>query len=158
VEQTGRRLLTSVAIATSVGGFVADFNRTHLFNRAWGPHARFHDAMTITLGSMLGVSSLYFLHRQDRDPELDLAVGALLPSFFWAAQGAAFTFPGTGGLQAEFPQLVPRIRGVWIDERFISAILLALTAVGYAAVRFGRPLAREAANVPGASSLGGHRD
>ncbi len=64
-ERSGRLLLTSVAVATSVGGFFADFNRTHLFNAAWPPHARFHDAMTIALGSMLGVSSLYFLHRRE---------------------------------------------------------------------------------------------
>ena len=45
--------------------------------------------------------------------------------------GAAFAFPGTKGLQAEFPRLVPRIRGVWIDERFASAGMLTLTALGY---------------------------
>jgi hypothetical protein len=135
VERSGRRLLTSVAVATSAGGFLADFNRTHLFNPAWPAHARFHDAMTITLGSMLGISSLYFLHRQDHNPERDLALAAALPSLFWSAQGAAFAFPGTAGLQAEFPQLVPRIRGAWIDERFFSGLLLALTAIGYAAAR-----------------------
>jgi uncharacterized protein DUF6640 len=135
VERSGRRLLTSIAVVTSAGGFLADVNRTHLFNPAWPAHARFHDAMTITLGSLLGVSSLYFLHRQHRDPQQDLALGALLPSLFWAAQGAAFAFPGTGGLQAEFPRLVPRIHGVWVDERFFSGSLLALTTVGYAAAR-----------------------
>jgi hypothetical protein len=135
LEMSGRRLLTSVAVATSAGGFLADFNRTHLFNPAWPAHARFHDAMTMALGSVLGVSSLFFLHRQHRDPQQDLALGALLPSLFWGAQAAAFAFPGTDGLQAEFPQLVPRIRGVWIDERFFSGSLLALTAIGYAAAR-----------------------
>jgi hypothetical protein len=57
-----------------------------------------------------------------------LALAALLPALFWAAQGAAFVFPGAGGLQAEFPQLVTRIREVWIDERLASASLLALSA------------------------------
>jgi hypothetical protein len=139
VRKSGQRLLTGIAVATSVGGFLADFNRTHLFNPAWPAHARFHDAMTITLGSLLGSTSLYFLHRQHRDPQEDLALAALFPALFWAAQGAAFVFPGAGGLQAEFPQLVPRIRGVWIDERFFSGSLLALTAIGYAAAR---PVAR----------------
>jgi hypothetical protein len=68
------------------------------------------------------------LHRQHRDPPGDLALAALLPALFWAAQGAAFVFPGAGGLQAEFPQLVTRIREVWIDERLASASLLALSA------------------------------
>ncbi len=46
--------------------------------------------------------------------------------------GAAFAFPGTAGLEAEFPQYVPRIRGVWINERFPSAALLAAAATAYA--------------------------
>jgi hypothetical protein len=140
VQKSGQRLLTGVAVATSLGGFLADFNRTHLFNPAWPAHARFHDAMTISLGSMLGATSLYFLHRQHRDPQEDLVLAALLPALFWTAQAAAFAFPGTGGLQAEFPQLVPRIRGVWIDERFASASFLAFSAVGYVAAR---PVARQ---------------
>lgn len=140
VAKIGERLLTGVAVATSVGGFLADFNRTHLFNPAWPAHARFHDAMTITLGSLLGATSLYFLHRQHRDRQEDLTLAALLPAVFWAAQGAAFAFPGADGLQAEFPQLVPRIRGVWIDERFFSGSLLALTAIGYAAARSYRAI------------------
>jgi hypothetical protein len=139
VQKSGERVLTGIAVATTVGGFLADFNRTHLFNPAWPGHARFHDAMTITLGSLLGATSLYFLRRQHRDPQEDLALAALLPALFWTAQGAAFAFPGASGLQAEFPQLVPRICGVWIDERFASASLLTLSAVGYAAAR---PVAR----------------
>lgn len=87
----------------------------------------------ITLGSLLGPTSLYLLHSQDRAPQDDLALAALLPALFWAAQGAAFVFPGAGGLQAEFPQLVARIRGVWIDDGSSSASLLALSAMGYAA-------------------------
>ena len=31
----GRLLLTSVAALTAVGGFLADWNRTHLFNPDW---------------------------------------------------------------------------------------------------------------------------
>jgi hypothetical protein len=31
----GRRILTSIAALTAVGGFFADWNRTHLFNPNW---------------------------------------------------------------------------------------------------------------------------
>jgi hypothetical protein len=95
-------MLTSVAVATSAGGFLADFNRTHLFNPAWPAQARFHDATT-TLGSLLGVTSRYFLHRQYRDPQQRPALGALLPSLFWTAQGVAFAFPGTDGCRLSSP-------------------------------------------------------
>jgi hypothetical protein len=131
----GRLLLTSVAALTTVGGFLADWNRTHLFNPAWPPHAKFHDAQSILLGSFLGASGLYFLRGRGRHPERDLALGALLPSFFWVTQGAGFAFPGAEGLEAEFPEKVPCVGGVWVNERFSSALMLALIAAGYAAER-----------------------
>lgn len=130
-------LLTAIAALTTVGGFLADWNRTHLFNPDWPPHAKFHDALTIALGSLLGACGLYFLvgRRRSKCPERDLALGALLPSLFWVAQGASFAFPGAEGFEAEFPEKVPRVKGVWVNERFSSALMLALIAVGYAAER-----------------------
>src|SRR5215207_10399924 len=112
---SGRCILTLVATLTMVGGLLADWNRTHLFNPNWPPHARFHDALSILLGSFLGASGLYFLGRKGKDPERDLALGALLPAFFWAAQGASFVFPGAEGFEAEFPEKVPRVKGVWVN-------------------------------------------
>ncbi|MHA7241435.1 DUF6640 family protein [Arthrobacter sp. TMS1-12-1] len=127
----GRKILNFVAGVTAVGGFAADWNRTHLFNPNWSPHAKFHDAQTIAVGSLLGVGGLYVLNRKGPALQRDTALGALLPAFFWASMGAAFGFPGAEGLQSEFPEVVPRVRGVWIDERFGSAVMLGLIAVGY---------------------------
>lgn len=134
----GRRILNLVAVTTVVGGFAADWNHTHLLNPAWPPHARFHDAMTIALGGLLGAGALYALNRPGSAPGRDATLGALLPAAFWASMGLAFSFPGTQGLQAEFPHLVPRIRGVWIDERFAAGGALALTAIGYGLERSAR--------------------
>jgi hypothetical protein len=108
----GRQVLTSVAALTAVGGFLADRNRTHLINPNWPPHAKYDDAQTILLGSLLGASGLYFLRKKGADPQRDLTIGALLPSFFWVAQAASFAFPGAEGFEAEFPEKVSRIRGV----------------------------------------------
>lgn len=135
---TGRSILNVVAAATMVGGVAADWNRTHLFNPNWPAHARFHDAMTIAVSALLGAGGLYALNRKGLDPERDTAVGAVLPAFFWASMGAAFAFPGAQGLQAEFPNLVPRVRGVWIDERFASAGMLGLIGLGYGLERRAR--------------------
>jgi hypothetical protein len=133
----GRLVLTSVAALTTAGGFVADWNRTHLLNPEWPPHARFHDALTIALGTLLGACRLYFLlvGGRGQDQKRDLALGALLPSIFWVAQGASFAFPGAAGFESEFPEMVPRVKGVWVNERFFSALalMLALIAAGYAA-------------------------
>jgi hypothetical protein len=99
---SGRAALRTLAATTAVAGFAADWNRTHLFNPAWPPHARFHDAMTIVLGTSPGGTALYLL-RDDADPR-EVALGAALPALFWASMGAAFAFPGTAGLEAEFPR------------------------------------------------------
>jgi hypothetical protein len=136
----GRRLLRGVAVATALGGFAADWNRTHLFNPAWPPHAKLHDAWTVVLGAALGGTALWLLRDgggRDVDGR-DLALGALLPAMFWAGQGAAFAFPGTDGLAAEFPELVPRVGCVLLDERVASAVVLSQSAVGYALARRGR--------------------
>ena len=77
---TGRSILNVVAAATMVGGFAADWNRTHLFNPNWPAHARFHDAMTIAVSALLGAGGLYALNRKGLDPERDTAVGAVLPA------------------------------------------------------------------------------
>jgi hypothetical protein len=129
----GRNALRALALTTAVSGFVADWNRTHLFNPAWPPHARFHDAMTIALGTCLGGSALYLL--RDGADSREVAVGAALPALFWGSMGAAFAFPGTAGLEAEFPQYVPQVRGVWINERFPSALMTAAAAMAFALER-----------------------
>jgi hypothetical protein len=132
---TGRGILSSVAALTAAGGLLADWNRTHLFNPDWPPHARFHDAQTILLGSLLGGSGLYFLRKSGGHPERDLALGALLPSLFWISQAGSFLFPGAEGLEAEFPDKVPKIKGVWLNERVASALMLGLLAIGYSIER-----------------------
>jgi hypothetical protein len=106
----GQQILTSVAVLTTVGGFLADWNRTHLFNPNWPPHAKFHDALSILLGLFLGASGLYFLRRKWKEPANDLALGTLLPSLFWMAQGASFVFPGAEGFEGEMVNEACRTR------------------------------------------------
>ncbi len=104
----------------------------YLFNPGWPPHARLHDAQTILLGSLLGLSGLYFLRGSGGR---DLAIGALLPALFWTSQAGSFLFPGSEDLEAEFPEKVPRVGGVWLNERVASASMLALLALGYSIER-----------------------
>ena len=65
------------------------------------------------------------MRRRSKHPEADLGLGALLPSFFWVSQGASFAFP----------EKVPRVMGVWVNERFSSTLMLALIGLGYALER-----------------------
>ena len=67
----------------------------------------FHDALSIALGALLGASGLYFLCRKGKDPQTDVALGALLPSLFWTAQGASFAFPEPKDSKPSFPRRCP---------------------------------------------------
>jgi hypothetical protein len=127
----GRWVLSGVAVMLATNGFLGDWNRTHLFNRAWTPHAKFHDGLTMLLGAGLGAISLRALWREKPDPEL----AALLPALFWAAMGGSFAFPGAGSIAREFPDPNDRVGLSKVHEGVISAGMLALTAAGYALAR-----------------------
>lgn len=129
MNEPGHWVLRGVETMTVASNFVADWNRTHLFNPNWPPHARFHDAWTIILGTALGTGSIYFLRKGET------GTAALLPALFLCAQAGSFVFPGTGGLASEFPDLVPEIAGMRINEAHFSAMMLALTAIGYGLAR-----------------------
>jgi len=135
---TGKRLLTGVAVFTTLGGFLFDWNKTHLFNPKWPPHAKFHDAMTITLGSILGLSGLYLLQKKKGEKTTNLQFGTLLPAFFWAAQAGSFAFPGAKGLEAEFPEKVPQLGPIRLNEGAVSTLMLAILGLGYTLVKKSR--------------------
>ena len=130
-NKTGRMLLLGVAGFTTVGGFLFDWNKTHLFNPRWTPHAKFHDGMTITLGALLGGTSLYLLEKKTADEQNQLLWGALLPSFFWLAMGSGFAYPGAKGLEAEFPDKVKKVGPLVLNEGPLSLALLAAVGLGY---------------------------
>ncbi len=129
MSDVGRWVLAAVAVVTAMNGYLADWNRTHLFNPTWPPHAKFHDAWTVLLGTGLGASALYSLRKGDTQ------TAALLLTLFWATQAASFAVPNTGGLASEFPDLVPKVSGVRLDEATASTAMLTLTAVGYVLAR-----------------------
>ena len=57
-----RLVLTGLAIGTIIGTGRADLNRTHVFNPAWPPHARFHGAAgwgTVACSQLLAVWLLW---------------------------------------------------------------------------------------------------
>lgn len=46
-----------------IGAFSADWNATHVFNPKWTPHAKFHNAQTITLSVVTAGLTLWQLWR-----------------------------------------------------------------------------------------------
>ena len=90
---TGRVILTLIAVMTIVSPYLADWNATHIYNPLWPPHAKFHNAQTMTMGVMLGVSGLFFLWRR-RSGGGDVVPAIVLISLYWLSQLPAFLFPG----------------------------------------------------------------
>ena len=91
---SGRWLFTLVAVAVGGGGFLADFNASHIYNPRWPPHAKFHDGQTMAIGVLLALASLFFAWRRAGDQRTNvLAAGLLAGILFWS-QAAANLFPG----------------------------------------------------------------
>jgi len=134
-NQIGRTILKSAAAFTAVGGFLFDWNRTHLFNPRWTPHAKFHDAMTIMQAALLGSGGLFLLQQKEDDGQKELVGGTVLPAFFWIAMASSFAFPGAKGLEAEFPDKIKRVGAIPLNEGVISAFMLGSLALGYVLAR-----------------------
>jgi H+/Cl- antiporter ClcA len=88
-------VLSLIGLFTSISPFAADFNKTHVYNPEWPPHARFHNGQTMTLGLICGALSLYFLWFRKRESELEnLTIGSLFSALYWLAMAPAILYPG----------------------------------------------------------------
>lgn len=130
----GKILISLVAIFTIVSPYLADWNITHIYNPAWPPHAKFHNAQTMVLGAMLGFLAIYCLwFRQGITKRQKLNEATVLTSLYWLAQLPAILFPGTAladpginGVQ------MPEILGVELNQLILDIVVIfPLIALGY---------------------------
>src|SRR5215467_11751468 len=126
-----RLLLSGAAVGTIVCTASADINRTHMFNPAWPPHARFRSAAGWGTIAGLQLFILWLLWRPGQDAsQVDAAmttaavvsVAAWIPFFF------AFPLPGTA--VEDEPAHLRRIVGVPVNL-LPAALVPALSALGY---------------------------
>jgi hypothetical protein len=95
-SSSGRILLTIVALFTAISPYVFDWNDTHIYNPAWPPHAKFHNAQTMVLGAFLGLLSLYCVWlRTGVSLKQSLNEAVCIVSLYWLSQLPAILFPGT---------------------------------------------------------------
>lgn len=117
----GRRLLGFSIVSTVIIVAIADvFNRTHLFNPDWAPHARFHNGMqawTLLLVSIVSWRGL-MKHRY--------GVAAIAPATFWPGLWLSLPIPGTTVYATE----AMAEAGIPINL-ILATIWLALTGLGY---------------------------
>lgn len=120
----GKLLMSLVAVFTIISPFLADWNETHIFNQHWPPHAKFHNAQTMTLAVLLGSAALLFLWRR-RGVGFELFPTLLFVTFYWISQVPAFAFPGVGWTDPELLQPGQAMSDVPIQLK-LDLVLFAL--------------------------------
>ena len=128
---TARVILTVIAVGTIVSPYLADWNATHIYNPLWPPHAKFHNAQTMALGTLMGIAGLFFTWWRGSDLRPKLLAAWLFTGFYWISQVFAFGFPGVAWTD---PDLLPP--GHTLSEFPLQLkgdipifVLLAITAV-----------------------------
>jgi hypothetical protein len=130
----GKTLISATAVGQMIGPFVFDFNETHIYNSSWPPHAKFHNAQTMSSGVALGVVTLINLWRSGSG-RVGLDAAALSASVYWVSQLSAFFYPGTASVD-------PPGKDDWPQLRYTIPILAAI-GTGYVLARRGlNPLRR----------------
>src|SRR5687767_3743070 len=95
-------LFTLVSIVLAVSAYAADWNETHIYNPKWPAHAKFHDAQTMLLGTLLAGATLFFTWQRQGDSATNLIAATLAAASYWIALGLSILFPGTVFLDPEF--------------------------------------------------------
>jgi hypothetical protein len=114
----GKLLISATAVATMIGPYVFDYNETHIFNDRWPPHAKFHNAQTMSSGVLLSLATLYHLWRP-RSSRVALDSAAIASSVYWISQLSARLYPGTASVD-------PPGEDTWPQLKFALPILGAI--------------------------------
>lgn len=130
----GRIIISFLGIFTLVSPYLADWNITHIYNPTWPPHAKFHNAQTMVLGTFLGILTLYCLWiRKAVTEKQSFKEATILVSLYWLAQLPSMFFPGTklvdpGTNHVEFPMIF----GVEFNQLTMNiTVIIPLIALGY---------------------------
>lgn len=122
----GKLLITLVALWAAGGSYIFDWNRTHIYNPNWPPHAKFHNAQTMLLGTAVGLLALWVLWAQATISLNRLRLAAVLASFYWLTQAGSIFFPGTALVDPEFAQ-----PGQLPVQLIVDVVMLAMLAIAY---------------------------
>ena len=105
----GKVLISVSALGTGVGVYVADWNESHIYNAAWPPHAKFHNAQTMSMGVALGLVALYYLWKPAQT-RASLATAAVVAGIYGVTQLSVVFYPGISSVdppgENTWPQLM----------------------------------------------------
>ena len=122
----GKLLISSTAVAGMVGPYLFDWNETHIFNATWPPHAKFHNAQTMSSGVVLGLATLFHLWRPGSSRE-SLDSAAITASTYYVSQLTAGLYPGTATVDPPGDDNWPQLK--------YTLPILAAVGLGYALER-----------------------
>jgi hypothetical protein len=106
----GRSLLTLADVITAVVPLAADWNDSHIFNKNWPGHARFHGVTALAMTTTLASASIWSLWSGHPDRSTARFFAAAVPVAYWAPFFLAPLVPGTAF--DDPPNPVPRLAGV----------------------------------------------
>lgn len=136
----GRAILTFVVAIFSVINVLADWNKTHLFNPAWHPHARFHATVMSLIVWCVSAIAIWLLWRRSSEPELGVKVAALIALTLWTPfLYADHLVPGSSQLVTyPAPEPVPQVAGIMLYPQVVLALIaIVLIVSGYRLARSG---------------------
>ena len=132
---TGKVLLSLSGTWAAAGSYLFDWNETHIYNPEWPPHAKFHNAQTMSTGAALAAAGLYTTWlRRGQWTRGRLQASTAFASLYWLTQLSAIAYPGTALFDrpresaGPSPAAPPRVRG---PQTVIAGIGLAVNAVAY---------------------------
>jgi hypothetical protein len=135
----GRGLFLVGNLLYSVGAFLADYNVTHVFNKNWPPHAKFHNGQTMSLGILLALTSTYFAFRpafsqlSPAEAKHNILTAAVVGSFYCVAGLSAIFYPGTHWFDPEF-----EMKGMTQREIFGAQVVIIWVAYYLEISRVGK--------------------
>jgi hypothetical protein len=129
VATVGKVLISLTAVAQSVGPYIFDDNETHIYNESWPPHAKFHNAQTMSSGVALSVATLINLWRPTSG-RVGVDAAALSASVYFVSQLSAYFYPGTASVD-------PPGKDYWPQLRYTLPMLAAI-GTGWALARHGQ--------------------
>ena len=131
-NKLGKRLLSFVLVVGAVVSTAVDWNTTHLFNPAWHPHARFHDALFLLILDAMSLVTLWLLWRQSKEPEIGFTVAALFAAAVWTPFFyIEALIPGTSLLASDNVPVL-KVGGMsFAPNLIVAAVLFLLTVIAY---------------------------
>ncbi|KAG8532060.1 uncharacterized protein KY384_003697 [Bacidia gigantensis] len=105
----GRICLTLTGLATAIGPYVADWNKTHVKNPKWPPHAKFHNGQTMSTGLCLGLLTIYYTWQPyTAATAFSLRTAAIFGSLYGATALSGILYPGALAIDPEFGEGFPQ--------------------------------------------------